>query len=326
VTQQLTLPEGFAYPALNRTIAAQDTMYDGRDEHYLVVGASALACIRAALRGKAPSRILDLPCGYGRVTRFLRAAFPRAAITACDLERDGVDFCAATFGAEPIYSTEDLARLQLPRRFDLIFVGSLITHLSVAQTQALLDRLGAALAPGGVIVASAHGPSIADGLREWGYGIEKPDAARILRDFGETGYGHCGYGGGAGYGISLSDRLFWAQFFAKGRLELVSYDAQGWDQHQDILVLRRRDVIARLRARRRLAELRDAEALLAVRRAASAHDAQLAAFDGAAYLRRNPDVAAAVSAADFSSAFAHYWERGRFEGRSGAPSTENEPN
>ena len=41
------------------------------------------------------ARLLDLPCGHGRVMRYLRAAFPRAEITGCDLLRDGVDHCAA---------------------------------------------------------------------------------------------------------------------------------------------------------------------------------------------------------------------------------------
>jgi SAM-dependent methyltransferase len=288
-------------------------MYDGRDAHYLAVGACALDCVVAALAGRVPRRILDLPCGYGRVTRFLRARFPRAEITACDLERDGVDFCAARFGARPVYSTEDLGKLRISGRFDLIWVGSLITHLSLEQTGALLRSLGRVLAPAGIIVASAHGPSIAAGLRAWGYGMEKPEAAGLLRDYGETGYGHRGYDGGAGYGISLSDRLFWERYFARGPLAMTSYAAQAWDGHQDILHLRRRGVFARLAPVR----VPDEAALIVARREASAHDPVLAAFSGAAYLKDNPDVAAAVEAGHFASAFQHYWERGRFEGRNG---------
>jgi len=312
MTRMLTLPAGFAFPGLNREIAARDSMYDGRDEHYLSVGASALDCIADALGGDVPGAILDLPCGFGRVTRFLRAAFPRAAITVCDLEREGVDFCAAAFGARPVYSTEDLARLVIPGRFDLIWVGSLITHLALGQTRALLNALAGVLSPDGRIVASAHGPGIADGLKDWGYGLEPREAAALLTTYGETGYAHCGYGGGAGYGISLSDQLFWTQHFATGALEMPRYRAQAWDQHQDIMVLRRRQPGAPMPA------VDEAE-FLAVRRAASAHDPRLAAFDSAAYLAANPDVAAAVAAGHFGSAFQHYWRRGRFEERDGVP-------
>ena len=59
-----------------------------------------------ALVGKTEVRkILDLPCGYGRVLRMIHAAFPRATIHACNLNKDAVDFCAATFGAIPVYSS-----------------------------------------------------------------------------------------------------------------------------------------------------------------------------------------------------------------------------
>ena len=81
-----------------------------------------------------PPRILDFPCGHGRVLRYLRAEFPQAEITACDLLRDGVDFCAANFGAIPVYSDPDPSRIGLPRdAFDLIWVGSLFTHFDAAR-------------------------------------------------------------------------------------------------------------------------------------------------------------------------------------------------
>src|SRR4051812_20897648 len=52
-----------------------DAMHVGDGEHYLRVGLSAMRCIRAATAG-TPRRILDLPCGHGRVLRMLRAAYP----------------------------------------------------------------------------------------------------------------------------------------------------------------------------------------------------------------------------------------------------------
>ena len=58
-------------------------------------------------------RILDLPCGHGRVLRYLSAAFPEAEITACDIMREGVDFCASTFGAIPVYSQDDPQQIPL---------------------------------------------------------------------------------------------------------------------------------------------------------------------------------------------------------------------
>src|SRR4029453_9635557 len=77
-------------------ISPNDGMFVGNRIHYFAVAQGALECIRVALlaAGKQDVRsILDLPCGHGRVLRKLKAEFPDAALTGCDIERDGVDFC-----------------------------------------------------------------------------------------------------------------------------------------------------------------------------------------------------------------------------------------
>src|SRR5438552_18413641 len=73
-------------PGLNTHVSPADGMYKRNDKkHYFAVGRSALACVRMAL-GEAgaptPRSILDLPCGHGRVLRFLHAAYPAAQLTA----------------------------------------------------------------------------------------------------------------------------------------------------------------------------------------------------------------------------------------------------
>ena len=82
--------------AVNDTLAPGDEMIID-ERQYFNVGRSALECIDICLRAAQMGvfdvkRILDLPCGHGRVLRYLRAAFPEAEITACDILRDGVDF------------------------------------------------------------------------------------------------------------------------------------------------------------------------------------------------------------------------------------------
>ncbi|HYP02594.1 MAG TPA: methyltransferase domain-containing protein, partial [Pyrinomonadaceae bacterium] len=121
-------------------ISPRDTMYAGDGAHYFKVGLSAMRALEEAI-GRAKlsqvERVLDLPCGHGRVLRFLVERFPQAAFTACDLDRDGVDFCAHTFGATPVYSDADLDALSFDTRFDLIWCGSLVTHLNEGATRAL---------------------------------------------------------------------------------------------------------------------------------------------------------------------------------------------
>lgn len=56
-------------------------------------------------------RILDFGCGHGRVMRWLRAAYPNARITGTDVDKGGVDFCAATFGSHTVVSGYDFDNL-----------------------------------------------------------------------------------------------------------------------------------------------------------------------------------------------------------------------
>ncbi len=300
-----------------RAVSDGDTMHDGRDEHYLAVGLSALACISDAMAGRQPRRILDLPSGFGRVTRLLRAQYPRAAITVCDLDRPGVDFAAAQFDARPAYSVEDFTTLALGETYDLVWVGSLVTHLNERQVRAFMAAMARHMRPGGVLVASAHGPGIADALHDWGYGLEPSAVAGLLDDYGGVGYGHRGYGGGDGYGISITDALWWQEATATGPFRLAAHLPKAWDEHQDIVVLRRGIGLPRWMAK--FAKQRGGQppdtAAMALREQTSRCDASLRSFDAAFYLADNPDVALAIADGHYASAFQHYWRRGRFEDR-----------
>lgn len=75
---------------------------------------------------------LDLPSGYGRVLRHLVGAIAPSRITACDADRQAVRFCAREFGVEPFFCDRDPRKLRFTESYDLIFVGSLLTHLPEA--------------------------------------------------------------------------------------------------------------------------------------------------------------------------------------------------
>lgn len=257
-TRQLRLPPGFTCPGLNLpnlnlpnlnlTVSKADTMLGESDGHYLSVGRSALAAIDRALGGAEPRTILDLPCGFGRVTRALRARFPHAAITVSDLDRPGVDFSAREFDARAAYSVRDFRDLDLGEAYDLIWVGSLMTHLPAAQTKHLLSALRRHLSPSGAALVTLQGPSIIPRLRETGYGLPPGAAEAVIKEYERTGFGYCDYQGGkdlygvsltnTNYGISLTDKFWLGAVLEECGLQLRAYEAQAWDHHQDVAVVR----------------------------------------------------------------------------------------
>lgn len=229
-------PEG-----LPTELSERDEMLGGSRPHYFSVGRSALQAIRLAMRGAGIAtfrNILDLPCGHGRVLRWLRAEFPLANITACDLLGDGVDYCAKSFCATPVYSSADPAQIPLSGQFDLIWVGSLLTHLDAAPCVAFLDRFRSLLVPGGLLVFTVHGRYVRSKLSSGTntYGLEHGKVASLMGTYDRTGFGYGDYPGQRGFGISVSSPSWvCARIEELGALQLVSYTERGWDRHQDVV-------------------------------------------------------------------------------------------
>src|SRR5437763_990893 len=121
-------------------ISPADGMFEGDFEHYFSVGQSALRCVDRALEAAHRTTvrsILDFGCGFGRVLRVLKAAFPGAGLAACDIAPSAIEFCATVFGADPILSDERVARIHIGKKFDLIWCGTLLTNVDAAQFRAL---------------------------------------------------------------------------------------------------------------------------------------------------------------------------------------------
>ena len=248
-TRQLRPPAAFANLEVDLIVSKADTMLLSDDAHYLSVGQSALSAIERALGATEPKNILDLPCGFGRVTRALRARFPYAKMTVSDLDRPGVDFSARAFNARAAYSVRDFRDLALGEEYDLIWVGSLITHLPATQTCFLLSALGRHLSQDGVALVTLHGPNLIPRLRQTGYGLPPGSAEAVIAQFEKTGFGYGDYQGGADlYGVSLTNENYGISLTHEGwmkttlmdlGLRLDNYEVQAWDEHHDIAVIRR---------------------------------------------------------------------------------------
>lgn len=224
-------------------ISPGETMMDGDLARYLAVGADALRAIQRSPGLVEPRAILDLPCGHGRVARHLRAAYPDAELFVADLDEPGADFCAAEFGATRLASTPDFDALAFDRRFDLVWVGSLITHLDAPATRRFFAFLARHLDARGCAVVSSHGAFVAGRLflaQRPHYGLELAEESGILAQYQATGHGYRQYPGQEGYGISVASRAWIRDAAAAAGLVVASHEDHAWDHHQDVVVLKPR--------------------------------------------------------------------------------------
>lgn len=248
----LQLFDDFPFPNMSTIVSQRDAMFDVND-HYISVGLSALQNIKRALRAKGlnePAFILDLPCGHGRVTRVLRAAFPSSKIFVSEIDTDGAEFCAASFKTERLPTSSDFKTLNYNIHFDLIWVGSFITHLPADVTTDFLAFVMRHLSQGGVAVVSSHGQFVRNFIKsdvvsrsKW-YGISVDALKQIVQDYDSKGYGYGAYESAQNFqhpqfqnesfGISVISRSYIGHLLGRHGADLLLYEDRAWDNHHDI--------------------------------------------------------------------------------------------
>lgn len=250
---------------MNLTISPDDHMMTTPDPvAYFRTSRSALDCVLRGLAsaGKVPSdvgAVLDFGSGYGRVYRALAAAFPDAKLTACDLMESASRFCAETFGGDWVKSDEDLAAVKLPRKYDLIWLGSVFTHLPIHRWQSLLGFLADATNQAGVVVFTSHGEraikQIEDVLLKRNpFAIESDWYAAMKAGLPQAGFDFYpsrpavvkhqvdrGIDVSQGeYGFSFTTEEWVRQFVSTiPQWNLVAYEAAGWGGNHDVVTLLR---------------------------------------------------------------------------------------
>jgi 2-polyprenyl-3-methyl-5-hydroxy-6-metoxy-1,4-benzoquinol methylase len=232
-------------------IAKTEEMFGGHERHYFGVGRSAIMCIatvlacRMAYRSgeQTPRTILDFGAGHGRVARYLRVAFPGARVEVTDYNQAGVAWCIENLGC---YRMGD----KLPSDYyDLIWVGSVITHLPEAVAIDLITTFKRALRPMGVLVITAAGrfglahlTGFASGHtdREYkSYGLAVEGAANIVAGYSATGHGYHDYPNQTGYGVALITPEWMARHALDELTVQLLFQEMGWDTHQDVYAFMR---------------------------------------------------------------------------------------
>ena len=231
--------------AVSSEMSPADMMIGASRRHYFYTGRSNLLSIANILnvrsgylsRPRPIRNLLDYGCGYGRVTRWLRAALPNMELYVTDIDQAAAAWTGETFGCQVIDT--ELA----VDAFDFIWVGSVFTHLSEEVAKALLARLLAALRPHGVLAITTHGRvrvARAEGIvwddpsTKWmSLGLDRPRFEELIAGY-HRGYGFVDYPSQPGYGITIVP-LEWYSRHALQSSELIQIFCQEKaENHQDV--------------------------------------------------------------------------------------------
>jgi hypothetical protein len=169
--------------------------------------------------------------------RWLRASHPDAQLSGCELQADALSFCAETFDAETWESSAHVEGLKAPRKYDLIWAGSVITHLSADKTEALFRKFLSWTNRGGMIVVTAHG-RFAYARRAAGKYIDEKCLPAIETEYERDGYGYSNHPGSKQYGISFLKPQWALDLICRlTQCRLVAYSERAWDGHHDVIAL-----------------------------------------------------------------------------------------
>ena len=241
-----------------------ETLLDRATDFYFQVGESAIneiirGCISSNL--SIVKNVLDLACGHGRVLRHLVKLFINAKFSAADINEDGVDFCREHFGVKGFCTPVNIDEFDFDDQYDLVWAGSLFTHLPLEKTRRAIVHICNYLTPHGIFIFTLHGRSSLEKMPQW-----KRDNTEIqsaMKQYSETGYGfyeflHKELRAGSqqhpsveryfshalsipDYGMSLSrPSTLIREIERMENLQILSYREGGWCGHQDVMVIGRK--------------------------------------------------------------------------------------
>ena len=135
-------------------------------------------------------RVLDFGCGVGRLLRQLSSEAAIAKIEGCDMHPESIEWCRANLDppfeffvnhtSPPLPGVED-------ETYDLIIAISVFTHLSKDWSKWLAE-LQRVSKPGGILVATFHGPGMAASHQaQSGYPYIEEETGMLSLPTGEEG-------------------------------------------------------------------------------------------------------------------------------------------
>jgi SAM-dependent methyltransferase len=210
-------------------------------EQFLSGGEQTVDDIEAALQSIDKSlsqfrQFLDFGCGCGRLALALQSRKPAdLAVTGCDVDERAIRWCRQSI--ENIGSVVNDALPPSPfesESFDLVWCGSVFTHLDENRQDLWLAELRRILKPNGILLASVHGPHLWEPrLPSWTLGKLRAKGLVFARTGADSGIHPSWYQ--VTWHTEKYIREHWASFF-----DIRAYRPRGFNDYQDIVVAQRR--------------------------------------------------------------------------------------
>jgi len=173
----------------------------------------------------------------GRVLRFLKSKFEDANITAAEIDHTALNFCQTEFSVNSIESNIIFGNINFTEKFDLIWCGSLFTHINQKSAIELIQLFHDILIPGGICIFSMHGETSINWIKNKTktYGLSEDACNELLSSYNDTGYGFANYDNQNGYGISVATKDYIINMANSiGIWDEPIFLECGWDNHHDV--------------------------------------------------------------------------------------------
>jgi len=177
---------------------------------------------------------LDFGCGCGRILLSAMKRWPNIAWSGTDVDEICINWCREHIVEAEFSVNGDLPPLSWPdERFDLIWCGSVFTHLDEERQFSWLEELNRVTSNSGVVLASIHGTHCWENL-----------PTGTVRKIKANGHVFCRTGGDedihpkwyqTAWHTESYIRDTWSQYF-----EILAIVPRGLNSYQDIVVCRKK--------------------------------------------------------------------------------------
>ena len=238
------LYKSFQSCQVSTDISKNDTMHSTSPDpdQYMLIGEDAINVVIKSLvaSGLVDVRnVLDFPCGHGRVLRHLVKFFPNSNIVGCDIDTDGVDYCKDKFAITGRYSNQEFD-IEFENSFDLIWCGSLLTHLPEKYFEKAIDLMTRNLSDKGIVIATLHGRFSIYLQHDLPQPIYMPMSLfeQVEKDYNKCGFGYVEpYPQFDNYGFAITSPSYVMNSLTKrDDIRIHHFQERGWAGHQDVVV------------------------------------------------------------------------------------------